>query len=359
MSNQWKTTTLTSEPEVLNVLTELRGKRWLSRGQSKSYNGKLIPSIDRGDNQHLSRSEKLALERQSIDIFRSTARFVNQNEQDALGADLTTLMLLRHHGIPTRLMDWSLSPQVAAYFAVEDKDGEDGEIWSFDHDLYVRNGGEQWKKDPETTIDHSGRGDKFRVELTAFKLEEPSDWFVCIFYPPGFSRQNAQEGFYSMTGRFNRDHAERIANLLGEQAYFHRYQISAAIKPALRKHLRDKHGIWRGSLFPDIAGAADTVKNAIFPDRFTKNEACHVTSDRDILNGEPIIRGTRIPVRAIVEIWQLGVPAEEIPKRLPHLTLGQVFGTLSYYSDNQDEINEYIRRNRVPDELIDPLVQNL
>jgi hypothetical protein len=44
---------------------------------------------------------------------------------------------------------------------------------------------------------------------------------------------------------------------------------------------------------------------------------------------------------------------------LPHLTLAQVFAALSFYSDYQDEINEYIRRNRVPDELIDPLVQNL
>jgi len=88
-------------------------------------------------------------------------------------------------------------------------------------------------------------------------------------------------------------------------------------------------------------------------------EAHYITADENILGGEPIIKGTRTPVRAIVEIWRLGVPVEEIPKRLPHLTLGQVFGALSYYSDNQDEINEYIRRNRVPDELIDPLVQNL
>lgn len=89
------------------------------------------------------------------------------------------------------------------------------------------------------------------------------------------------------------------------------------------------------------------------------SEAHYITAEEHILGGEPIIKGTRTPVRAIVEIWRLGTPAEEIPKRLPHLTLGQVFGALSYYSDNQDEINEYIRRNRVPDELVDPLVQNL
>jgi len=69
-------------------------------------------------------------------------------------------------------------------------------------------------------------------------------------------------------------------------------------------------------------------------------------------------RRSRTPVRAIVETWRLGTPPEEIPTAFPHLTLAQVFGALSYYSDNQNEINEYIETNRVPDELIDPLVRH-
>jgi len=30
---------------------------------------------------------------------------------------------------------------------------------------------------------------------------------------------------------------------------------------------------------------------------------------------------------------------------------------LSYYSDHQAEINSHIERNRIPDELIDPLLK--
>jgi uncharacterized protein (DUF433 family) len=40
--------------------------------------------------------------------------------------------------------------------------------------------------------------------------------------------------------------------------------------------------------------------------------------------------GTRTPVRAVVELWRLGVAPEEIPSHLPHLTLAQVFDALSY-----------------------------
>ena len=86
-------------------------------------------------------------------------------------------------------------------------------------------------------------------------------------------------------------------------------------------------------------------------------EHYYIVTDDQILSGEPIIRGTRTPVRAIVELWRLGILPEEIPSHLPHLTLAQVFDALSYYSDHQDEINAYIERNRIPDELVDPLVR--
>lgn len=82
-----------------------------------------------------------------------------------------------------------------------------------------------------------------------------------------------------------------------------------------------------------------------------------VTNDQ-ILSGEPIIKGTRTPVRAVVEMWRQGIGPEAIPQHLPHLTLAQVFDALSYYSDHQDEINQYIARNRIPNYLIDPLIQS-
>ena len=88
-------------------------------------------------------------------------------------------------------------------------------------------------------------------------------------------------------------------------------------------------------------------------------EHCYIAADEKILGGEPIIKNTRIPVRAIVELWRQGISAEEIPNHLPHLTLAQVFDALSYYSDHQEEINAYLEQNRIHDELIDPSVKDL
>lgn len=88
----------------------------------------------------------------------------------------------------------------------------------------------------------------------------------------------------------------------------------------------------------------------------TATEHFYIVTDEQILSGEPIIKGTRTPVRAIVELWRQGVIPEEIPNHLPHLTLAQVFDALSYYSDHQEEINAHIERNRIPDNLLDPKV---
>lgn len=90
----------------------------------------------------------------------------------------------------------------------------------------------------------------------------------------------------------------------------------------------------------------------------TTTEHLYVITDEQILSGEPIIKGTRTPVRAIVELWRQGVAPEAVPNHLPHLTLAQVFDALSYYSDHQAEINDRIERNRIPDELIDSLVKD-
>ncbi len=91
----------------------------------------------------------------------------------------------------------------------------------------------------------------------------------------------------------------------------------------------------------------------------TQTEHLYIVRDGRILSGEPIIKGTRTPVRAIVENWRLGIRPEEIPEHLPHLTLAQVFDALSYFSDHQDEILAHIERTRIRDDEIDPLVRGL
>lgn len=88
-----------------------------------------------------------------------------------------------------------------------------------------------------------------------------------------------------------------------------------------------------------------------------QTESRYVCRNNEILGGEPTITGTRISVRAIVTTWRLGTLPEEIPEQYPQINLAQVFDALSFYLDNQSEINGYIEENRVSYELIHPAVR--
>jgi uncharacterized protein (DUF433 family) len=73
----------------------------------------------------------------------------------------------------------------------------------------------------------------------------------------------------------------------------------------------------------------------------------YIATDPAILDGEPIIVETRTPVRAIVELYRLGLSLEEIQSNLPHLSVAKIFDALSFYSDNFELINAYIQKNKV------------
>jgi uncharacterized protein (DUF433 family) len=77
-----------------------------------------------------------------------------------------------------------------------------------------------------------------------------------------------------------------------------------------------------------------------------------VVSDPGIHRGEPVIAGTSTPVRAIAELWNQGMAAEEIPLHLPHLKLQHVFAALYYYLSHRQEIDQFIAANQIPDKWI-------
>lgn len=260
----WKTVEPASPGEVLAVLDEIARKGWLSRGHARGY-GTLTPSIDRPPRVGLGRAEKLGLERCSIEAFRSSATvFAHEGERLAMTDDPIALTVLQHYGVPTRVLDWSRSPFIAAFFAARSHPDEDGEIWTFDEPLYEREdrGPAQWGRWPETTVGRTGHPSDFQPHATAFRNEESPPWICCIFYEgyAGFPRQKAQRGAFTMMGRFGLDHADAIAELLRDESAHVRYRIRSEVKADLLVELRSEHGVWHGPLFPDTAGAAEISK---------------------------------------------------------------------------------------------------
>jgi len=66
-----------------------------------------------------------------------------------------------------------------------------------------------------------------------------------------------------------------------------------------------------------------------------------ITRNKVICGGEPIIHGTRITVRDIVEYEKIYQSNERVLKALPHLTLDDIETALDYYRRHRQEIEAY------------------
>jgi len=62
----------------------------------------------------------------------------------------------------------------------------------------------------------------------------------------------------------------------------------------------------------------------------------YITRRKNILNGVPIVEGTRTPVRPIAGYYQMGMTVDEIVQGLPQLTMAQVHSALAYHQREID-----------------------
>jgi hypothetical protein len=190
----------------------------------------------------------------AVDTDRRIGRFSFLTLRDLVG----WLILARHFGLPTRLLDWSMSPLVALFFAVEDHDDADGALWALNpgHLNY------------DTIQEHRLMiFDDPRVrELIALAFEpDPSPHLESLPRTEGRAlavgareidpRVMAQQGAFTIHADENNLAERRIEGytwLVG-------FRIKNTAKP-IRENL-SRLGITRSSLFPDLGSLAYDIKH--------------------------------------------------------------------------------------------------
>ena len=92
---------------------------WAFRGEESAH-WPLVSSLTRRLQTHCGDDRTLwpLREQRALRIFRRKAH-VYLRDRGALDDDLRCLGLMQHHGAPTRLLDFTKSPYVAAFFALE------------------------------------------------------------------------------------------------------------------------------------------------------------------------------------------------------------------------------------------------
>src|SRR6266581_4758735 len=120
-----KVAAFVGEVSVVREATD-RHKLWF-RGHSKSEY-KLVPTIGRLTRYGgRSKTFNVATERALLHRFRRRA-FPHDGRVDQAGY---ALFLARHHGLPTRLLDWTANVLYALYFACMEYGNHDGHVWAF------------------------------------------------------------------------------------------------------------------------------------------------------------------------------------------------------------------------------------
>jgi hypothetical protein len=192
-----------------------------------------------------------AKERHLIRNFRKYAR------RSFVGDDSVWnwLSLAQHHGLPTRLLDWSYSPYVALHFATasEDHRREDGEVWVVSFDAVNGALPGTMARLLEEEGSHVFTGEMLSRMGNAFEelAEQAPEPFPLFLEPPALSERIVnQAALFSLmstpTARFDRWLEARPGS-------WRRIVVPAALKPDVRDRL-DEININERVLLPGLDG---------------------------------------------------------------------------------------------------------
>jgi len=213
------------------------------RGQRRAK-WDLEPTIRRGYNDE---------ERNFTNRFRSRAgtRYERLPRHNDLAAWLS---LMQHYGLPTRLLDWTRSPLIALYFALEryiyeDLDAQDACIWILDpHRMNINEGFGKWTPpiDARTCLS--------MVEPAFYHDSPENSKVMAAMATETDGRMFVQQGCFTI-----HSDPEPLNNRNGHEDYLSALKIPADKVKDMAFSI-DDCGFRKGDIYPDLEHLASEFK---------------------------------------------------------------------------------------------------
>jgi hypothetical protein len=201
-----------------------------------------------------------ALERHLIRNFRKYAH------RERPGPTLWDwLSLAQHHGLPTRLLDWTFSPWVAAHFATATAPGVEAVVWAVD----CAQAHEQLPGELRDALRNEG-ATVFTTELLAdhaptlgaldrLGADEP---FALFFEPPSLDDRIVNQSAVLSIVSSARAHMDDW--LAAHPDVWHAWRITPAAKAEIRERL-DQGNVTERVLMPGLDGLATWLRRYYAP----------------------------------------------------------------------------------------------
>jgi hypothetical protein len=204
-------------------------------------------------------------EKHEDDLLRNFRKYAHHKA--AMGDSVWNwLALAQHHGLPTRMLDWTYSPFVAMHFATADVEffNLDAVIWCID---YVRV--KEFLPDPLKKILDKEDSNIFTAEMlnevarSLYELDSLStDDFVVFIEPPSLDERIVNQ--YALFSLMSSANARLDCWLEERPGFARRLVIPASLKWEVRDKL-DQANITERVLLPGLDGLSSWLKRYYSP----------------------------------------------------------------------------------------------
>ena len=219
------------EDFIGHVSTNFTCGHHVYRGVTDSVNHKLIPSIGRKSNYDFDNE---------LELFSQFKRRAHSTVTSNPTNDWDWLAIAQHHGLPTRLLDWTTSPLVALFFATQPK------IRNYELEDCCDNGGAIY-------VLHFCNYINTLVDQNPFKYEK-----IGVFQPPHIATSiTGQAGLFTIQSEPNKELAIKKDSRFPDDII--KLEFSKEAAKTIQAQLF-KIGIRQDMLFPDLDGYAQGIR---------------------------------------------------------------------------------------------------
>lgn len=224
---------------------------WAFRGQV-SAEWPLVSSLTRSLQQFCPESALWPLrEARAMRIFRRKAH-IHLQDRTVLQDDLRCLALMQHHGAATRLLDFTKSPFVAAFFALE-RATQDVTVFALNTPLL-------WTLTPrfDPTLNRDRISPRVPGNFERFFLG--NRWPLLWFGEPSEmdSRLIAQSGLFVVPGLLDQPLDAILAGYGESEALLHKFVLPLSMRDDAMRALY-RMNVTYATLFPDLDGLARSL----------------------------------------------------------------------------------------------------